>query len=273
MGGILGALQDAQFRQDVGQSLRDVANRGVAGVLGGPVDLAALALKPLGYQHSAPVGGSEWIGGLMEQAGMVSPERRPLPEALASMLAPSAFTGGAKLVGVLSDMSPAVVGSAGNVGLLSKGFQLGAISPEGKARLLADLQAGKGSGTYRLGDVTEGQLKGLQNLGLGPAQSRDVMMTDGVFGHLHDGRVLKDGFSPQDVTRFTEQAMSKSSQAELNTAKAHQNPALVNRKLTDTQSGKRYDAQIPLRVENGILTPATVFPRGLPSRNKKPSNE
>ncbi|RKJ96628.1 hypothetical protein [Alicycliphilus denitrificans] len=271
--GILDAALDPQFRSDVGRGLLDVANRGVAGLLGGPVDAAALALKPLGYSHPAPIGGSEWIGSLMEQAGMVSPERRSTAEFLASLLTPSVGTGGAKAVGLLSEMSPEVVGSAGRAGPLSMGYQLGAISPEGKARLLADLQAGKGSGTYRLGDVTEGQLKALQRLGLGPTRSRDVTMTDGVFGHLHDGRMLKDGFSPEDVTRFTEQAMSKSSQAELNTAKAHQNPALVNRKLTDALSGKRYDAQMPLKVEDGALTPATVFPRGLPGRNKKPPNE
>ncbi|GEM_PF-2969721 len=235
---------DAAGGPQAAQGIRDVVGRGAAAVLGAPVDLAAMALRPAGYSHEAPVGGSEWIGQQLESAGAVSPVRRPAAELLATLPMPA---GAGKLGGALA----------------------AAISPEGKARLLADLLAGKGSGTYRLGDVTEGQSKALQRLGMAPTTSRDVMMTDDVLGHLRDGRVLKDGFTPEDVTKFTEQAMSKSSQVELNTAKAHQNPALVNRGLVDAQTGKRYDAQMPLRGEGGTLTPATVFPRGLPGRNKK----
>jgi hypothetical protein len=110
------AIRDEQFRSDVGRGLLDTANRGVAGLLGGPVDLAALALKPLGYNNPAPIGGSEWIGGLMEKAGMVTPERRPVAEFLASLLTPAVGMGGAKLIGLLSEKSfPSFKG------LLSKG--------------------------------------------------------------------------------------------------------------------------------------------------------
>lgn len=267
--GILDAALDPQFRSDVGRGLLDVANRGVAGLLGGPVDVAALALKPLGYSHPAPVGGSEWIGNLMEQAGMVSPERRPTAEFLASLLTPSAGTGGAKAMGLLSEMSPEVVGSAGRAGPLSMGYQLGAISPEGKARLLADLQAGKGSGTYRLGDVTEGQARALQKLGMPPTSSRDVMMSDDALGHILDRRMRLDGFSAEDVTRFAQQAMEPRSNAWIDPAASGHKPGLLNGGLLDLQTKRRYDAQMPLRSADGALEVVTVVPRGLPPRKTK----
>lgn len=270
-------------------AIRDVANRAAINVMGAPVDAAAvltnsaiaaggLAGHKLGLISAppdliqSPVGGSEWLGKQFEDARIVSPLRRPAAEYLATLAAPAVGTLGARAIGAVSDLSPATAPSRGST-RASAAQQLGAISPEGKARLLADLQAGKGSGTYRLGDVTQGQARALENLGTPPTMNRDVMMTDRAFSHLYDGRVLKDNFSPADVTRFTEQAMSKSSQAEFNQAKVNQNPALVNRKLLDAETGKRYDAQIPFRVEDGNLIPATVFPRGLPARNKKPPTD
>lgn len=246
---MLGSMPSSQQVTPVAQ---DLVGRSMAGVIGAPVDLAAMALAPLGYQHPAPVAGSEWIGAQMEKGGAISPVRRPAAELMASLAAPAALPKAAATAGLAF---------------------MAAMSPEGKARLLADLTAGKGSGTYRLGDVTEGQAKALQRLGLPKTETRDVLMTDGVFDHLQSGRMARDNYSPADVTKFAEQAMSKSSQAELNSAKANQNPALVNRRLLDAETGARYDAQMPLKVEQGALTPATVYPRGLPPRNKKPSDE
>lgn len=76
----------------------DVLNRGiVAGTLGAPVDIAAMAMRPFGYKEEAPFLGSEYIGRQMERAGMVTPTRRPLAE-LAAGLAPAVVTGGAGLV-------------------------------------------------------------------------------------------------------------------------------------------------------------------------------
>lgn len=270
-------------------AIRDVANRAVVNLVGAPVDaagvLANTAIAAGGFAGhqlgildtppnliQKPVGGSEWLGQQLEDARIVSPQRRPAAEFLAGLAVPSVGVAGAKGLAALSEMSPGIVPSAGSRSF-DAAAQLGAISPEGKARLLADLQAGKGSGTYRLGDVTQGQARALENLGTPQTVSRDVMMTDRAFSHLYDGRVLKDNFTPADVTRFTEQAMSKSSQAEFNPAKVNQNPALVNRKLLDAETGKRYDAQIPFRVEDGNLIPATVYPRGLPARNKKPPTD
>jgi len=83
----------------------DVINRGViANTLGGPVDIANLALegvdygaKKLGYDTKLatkePFLGSEYIGRKMQETGMVSPKRRPTAELIAG-LAPSLVTGG-----------------------------------------------------------------------------------------------------------------------------------------------------------------------------------
>lgn len=89
--GLLGAVQDPQFRSDFGRGLLDAGNRGaVAGLLGGPVDMATMLMRPLGYNVEKPVGGSEWIGQKMQDAGFVSPNRNPLAEALASFAVPAA---------------------------------------------------------------------------------------------------------------------------------------------------------------------------------------
>jgi hypothetical protein len=89
--------EEAPPAQDRSRPITDVANRAlVAGTLGAPVDIAAMAMRPFGYKEEAPVGGSEYIGKLMERAGMVTPTRRPIAE-LATGLAPALLTGGAAL--------------------------------------------------------------------------------------------------------------------------------------------------------------------------------
>jgi len=79
----------------------DVLNRAlVAGTLGAPVDIAAMAMRPFGYKEEKPFLGSEYIGQKMEQMGMVSPTRRPVAE-FAAALAPALVTGGAGLARAL----------------------------------------------------------------------------------------------------------------------------------------------------------------------------
>ncbi len=91
MAGLLDALLDPQFRQDTLRGLLDAGNRGaVAGLLGGPVDLATMAMRPFGYGVEKPFGGSEWIGQKMQDAGFVSGNRNPVAEALASFAGPMA---------------------------------------------------------------------------------------------------------------------------------------------------------------------------------------
>lgn len=85
---LLSALSDPQFREDISRGLLDAGNRGVAGLLGGPVDLTAMAMRPLGYAEEKPIGGSEWIGQKMQNAGWASPQRNSLAEALAAFAGP-----------------------------------------------------------------------------------------------------------------------------------------------------------------------------------------
>jgi len=77
------------------RALTDVINRGIiAGTLGAPVDIASLPFqlgaKIAGKEFPEVPFGSEYIGRKMEQAGMVSPTRRPLAEFAAGMAAPVA---------------------------------------------------------------------------------------------------------------------------------------------------------------------------------------
>lgn len=66
----------------------DVVNRGIASLLGSPVDGVADVLSLLGYDDQKPVGGSEWIGEQMQRVGMVTPTRRPLAEELVTFVMP-----------------------------------------------------------------------------------------------------------------------------------------------------------------------------------------
>lgn len=91
-------------------TIKDLAYRGLASVLGGPVDLATMVMRPFGYNvpEQQVVGGSEWIGKQLEDVGLVSSARAPLQEFITSMaiptpsgLAKGAALGGAALVGAV----------------------------------------------------------------------------------------------------------------------------------------------------------------------------
>ena len=45
----------------------------MTGALGGPVDLATMALRPLGYDLDKPVMGSEWLRDRLTDAGVYQP--------------------------------------------------------------------------------------------------------------------------------------------------------------------------------------------------------
>lgn len=72
-------------------SIKDLAYRGLAATLGGPVDIATAIMRPFGYStpEQQIVGGSEWIGKKMQDIGLVSSARNPLQEFAASMIVPS----------------------------------------------------------------------------------------------------------------------------------------------------------------------------------------
>lgn len=72
-------------------SIKDIAYRTAAGVIGGPVDLTTMVMRPFGYKtpDTEVIGGSEWIGKKLEEAGVISSARAPLTEFLASVAVPS----------------------------------------------------------------------------------------------------------------------------------------------------------------------------------------
>lgn len=243
---LLEAAMDEQFQREMAGGLTDVANRGiVAGALGAPIDLISMALRPLGYKNPEPVMGSEWIGRKMENLGLVSSERRPAAEAMSSLLTPAAAS---KL--------PLLAGMA--------------MSPAGKARLLADLQAGRGSGTYRLGDVTEGQGKGLDALFNRPAASRDVQMTDKALEHIVGRRMQGDGYTAEQIAEFAQQAMAPRSRAWVDPAGKGHHPGLRNEGLVERGSGARYTATMPMKQAEDGYEVVTVVPKGLGGKNKPP---
>lgn len=70
-------------------SSKDLAYRTLASVIGGPVDLTTMVMRPFGYKPERPVLGSEWIGQKMEQGGLISDTRDPLKEFAASIMVPN----------------------------------------------------------------------------------------------------------------------------------------------------------------------------------------
>ena len=107
-------LPDKQALQGMGNDLLAAANRGgVAAVLGAPVDianqLANLGKALYGYAGNKagllsadqmpqlderPIGGSEWIGQKMQDAGLINNNRNALAELLAGMVMPGAMLKG-----------------------------------------------------------------------------------------------------------------------------------------------------------------------------------
>lgn len=73
------------------QSIKDLAYRGLASALGGPVDITTMLLRPFGYStpDKQVFGGSEWIGQKMQDAGLIGSARSPFNEFLASMAVPT----------------------------------------------------------------------------------------------------------------------------------------------------------------------------------------
>lgn len=110
-------------------TIKDLAYRGLASVLGGPVDLAAMVMRPFGYNvpEQQVVGGSEWIGKKLEDVGLVSSARAPVQEFITSMaiptpsgLAKGAALGGAALVGAVKGRGK--VADIFNLPVKSEGF-------------------------------------------------------------------------------------------------------------------------------------------------------
>lgn len=90
----IGALRDSEFWKDYMRGLRDVGYRGFATLAGGPVDIAQMALSPMGYSvpDKKVVGSSPWIEEKMHEVGLIDTPRNPLADFLAAILMGGAFT-------------------------------------------------------------------------------------------------------------------------------------------------------------------------------------
>ncbi len=106
---VIGAIRDPQFVRDLLQGLGETATRGITGVLGAPVDITTMAMRPFGYSVPAEqvVGGSEYLGKQLERAGMLSGNRNQLSELLAGLVTPDPLD-----VAKLGAMAVPVVGRA-----------------------------------------------------------------------------------------------------------------------------------------------------------------
>ena len=110
-------------------SIKDLAYRGLAATLGGPVDLASMVMRPFGYStpDAQVVGGSEWLGKKMEDVGLVSSARSPLQEFAASMIVPSPDD-----LYRAAAMAPALIGATRGIGKVEDALKtLDTLNPTG----------------------------------------------------------------------------------------------------------------------------------------------
>lgn len=91
---------------------------------------------------------------------------------------------------------------------------------------------------------------------------------DSAFRHLYGKRGLFEGFTPEEIVRFAEQAMAKRARVDLDSGKARQHPSLLNERLQDQARGKLYDARMPLEDFGDAFGVRSVVPDGLPPRKK-----
>jgi hypothetical protein len=144
-----------------------------------------------------------------------------------------------------------------DVGLLSP------ITPLGKAKLLeAMLKGGKSSG-FELGKLTEGQAKQLSKM-LGRDVQQNVNITPSALEHIYTRRIADQGFTPEEVTRFVEQAMAPRAKP-IPGDKAGRGE-LLNAGLRDMKSKALYDARLPLDFAEDGMTAVTIIPKGLNRR-------
>jgi len=158
----------------------DVLNRGLVGsVLGAPVDTANMVLSGIDWAANKmakatgtapeqpwasekPVGGSEWFGQKMQEAGMVSPTRRPKTEFAVSLL-PSVVTGGTAAVKAAGKKIGSLIGGGKDLAAELQATTAGKTAEEiaaagkkattaerraGAAEKITEREAGKGEAAY-----------------------------------------------------------------------------------------------------------------------------
>lgn len=123
------ALRDPEYWKSIRRGVTDSVNRGaIGGMLGAPVDIANTTMKPFGFGADKPVMGSEWIGDKMQQFGMVSGNRNPAAEGLASFIDPAMIGAGAAKVAAYSAPLVAALGATAIGSKASEGARLSALA-------------------------------------------------------------------------------------------------------------------------------------------------
>lgn len=238
MAGILDALNDPEFRRQVGLGVRDATNRGIGMAVGAPVDLAGNVINLLiagggfaGHQlglidsppelidPKAQFGSSEWIGQKMQDAGMVSELRNPLAETLASIAIPMAMQKGALAMG--QQLAKAEQVSANQSAIRNQG-QRGVIAfPESMTRPQKSdaVKTMAESAAQKLQDV--GFSVDLQHSGSAMGPSSYIRVSDPQTGRFirdplrisdhskgaFNSKLVHDASSQDDINRFIELAM------------------------------------------------------------------
>jgi hypothetical protein len=192
---LLATLKDKQFRSDVGQGVTDAANRGViGGLLGGPVDLLTMAMRPLGYKTEKPVMGSEWIGDKLQSMGAVSGNRNMIAEGLAGVALPM---GAARLAPKVFAAEQAMLKNAMAKGASGGVFggQRGAINPKELGMMVNP------DGTVSLYHGTTKQgAKGIVESGmLRSAGEPDVYLTTAKNAGYGDGSLVQVNADPRKL--------------------------------------------------------------------------
>lgn len=144
----------------------DVVNRAlVAGTLGAPVDIATMLMRPFGYKEEKPFMGSEYIGQKMQEAGMVTPTRRPLAE-LATGLAPSILTGG-------TGLARYGIGKAGELISTARGKPAAAEAERVRQAGFAELKPGIARTEQELADIE--RQRGFTERALGQIRQQPIV--------------------------------------------------------------------------------------------------
>lgn len=192
MAGLLDAIRDPEFwglmARQAPSNLLDAAKGNAAGLLGGPVDLAAMAMRPFGFNVENPVMGSEWIRQQTQQPRTTAysiGEMLPMGlDDVARAAAPAALAAGGLMA------MHKMAGSADNLPALAR-------SLPGQRGALFDLTGLPNKGRDLIQNSADSLAKRLKDLGF------DVSVT-------HSGSVVGpssylDIYDPQTGRRFTKQ--------------------------------------------------------------------
>lgn len=242
---LVGAAKDRQFRHDVHQGITDTVSRGlVGGLVGAPVDIVNTVMRPFGLSSDKPVGGSEWLGDKMQQAGLVSGKRSLLAETLAGLVDP--MTAGA-----------GVAKAAGAMPMLIGAVKPGALD---KARTMLEAVArGERASPIELATLSPVQLNALNEArrtkGMPEFSQPDALYN----GRHHYQSRSADGYSIDEMLNQLESGLADSSRV-VNTAKGAELRANFPR--LNENGVNVVDSAVLMSGRDGVPEIFSVIPRG-----------